>query len=117
MSDSILIRPIERPDYAGWRPLWDGYNEFYGRVGGAALPEEITSTTWERFFNPGEPVRAFVAVHEDRIVGRGVLGNVFRDDVDALGFEPRGKDSRSALAADREDVVLVLPLGPLIAFP
>lgn len=69
MSDSILIRPIERPDYAGWRPLWDGYNAFYGRVGATALPEEITSTTWERFFTPDEPVRAFVAIHEDRVVG------------------------------------------------
>lgn len=69
MSDSILIRAIERPDYEGWRPLWDGYNAFYGRVGETALPEVITSATWERFFDPGEPVRAFVAVHDDRIVG------------------------------------------------
>ena len=69
MSDSILVRPIERPDYAGWRPLWDGYNAFYGRVGETALHESITSATWERFFSPDEPVRAFVALHQDRIVG------------------------------------------------
>ena len=34
------IRAIRRADYDGWRPLWDGYNAFYGpqrrhRVGGA----------------------------------------------------------------------------------
>jgi GNAT superfamily N-acetyltransferase len=69
MSDSVLIRAIARSDYEGWRPLWDGYNEFYGRVGETALPEEITSATWERFFDPGEPVQAFVAIHENRIVG------------------------------------------------
>jgi hypothetical protein len=50
MRDSILVRPIERPDYAGWRPLWDGYNAFYGRVGETALAESITAATWERFF-------------------------------------------------------------------
>ena len=65
----IEIRPIERDDYAGWRPLWDGYNAFYERVGPTALPEEITSATWERFFKPDEPVRAFVAEHQGRIVG------------------------------------------------
>jgi GNAT superfamily N-acetyltransferase len=69
MRDSILVRPIERPDYEGWRPLWDGYNAFYGRVGETALPELITSTTWERFFSPDEPVRAFVALYQDQIVG------------------------------------------------
>lgn len=55
MRDSIHVRPVERPDYEGWRPLWDGYNAFYGRVGETALPESITSTTWERFFSPDEP--------------------------------------------------------------
>jgi GNAT superfamily N-acetyltransferase len=69
MRDSILVRPVEQSDYEGWRPLWDGYNAFYGRVGETALPEVITSTTWERFFNPDEPVRAFVALYQDQIVG------------------------------------------------
>ncbi len=63
------IRPVTRDDYAQWRPLWDGYNAFYGRSGAAALPEEITACTWERFFNPIEPVFALVAVRDSRIVG------------------------------------------------
>src|SRR5262245_9468733 len=65
----IQIRPIEHDDYVGWRPLWDGYNAFYGRAGETALPEKITSATWERFFNPAEPVHAFVALSQHRIVG------------------------------------------------
>ena len=69
MHEEILVRPIEKTDYAGWRPLWNGYNAFYERVGPTALPEQITAATWDRFFNPAEPVHAFVALHQDRIVG------------------------------------------------
>jgi GNAT superfamily N-acetyltransferase len=69
MPSSILVRPIARGDYAAWRPLWDGYNAFYGREQETALPEEITAATWERFFTPSEPVRAFVAEWEGRVVG------------------------------------------------
>jgi len=63
------VRPVERADYPGWRPLWDGYNAFYGRAGGTALSEQITSATWERFFDADEPVHAFVAEQEGRVVG------------------------------------------------
>ena len=65
----ISTRPIERADYEAWRPLWDGYNAFYGRAGKTALPEDITAETWERFFTAGEPVRAIVAEYENRLVG------------------------------------------------
>jgi GNAT superfamily N-acetyltransferase len=66
---NITIRPIRREDQPGWRPLWDGYNAFYGRTGPTALPEEITRQTWERFFDASEPVHAFVAEEASRIVG------------------------------------------------
>jgi len=69
MSTSILTRPVERSDYGAWRPLWDGYNAFYGRVGETALPEEMTSATWERFFTVAEPVGAFVAEYQSQVVG------------------------------------------------
>jgi len=68
-QSSITIRPLRPDDYAGWRPLWDGYNAFYGREGRTALPESITAKTWERFLDPHEPVHAVVAVEGDRIVG------------------------------------------------
>jgi GNAT superfamily N-acetyltransferase len=69
MDHDIHVRPIERTDYEGWRPLWDGYNAFYGRAGETALPEAITAATWERFFSPDEPVGAFVAERQGRVAG------------------------------------------------
>src|SRR5262249_28662959 len=65
----VTVRAVERADYDGWRPLWDGYNAFYERVGPTALPENITAATWERFFNDAEPMHAFVATLDGRIVG------------------------------------------------
>jgi GNAT superfamily N-acetyltransferase len=65
----MLIRPIRQADHDGWRPLWDGYNAFYGRSAATALPEPITRATWERFFDPHEPVRALVAEDAGRLVG------------------------------------------------
>jgi len=69
MTEVILVRPIERTDYAAWRPLWDGYNRFYGRHGPTALPEPITEATWERFFSSEEPVYALVAAEDGRVTG------------------------------------------------
>lgn len=69
MSEVILVRPIERTDYADWRPLWDGYNYFYGRHGSSALPEIISERTWARFFSPEEPVHALLAEQDGRVVG------------------------------------------------
>lgn len=68
-DDRLQIRAIRRADYDEWRPLWDGYNAFYGRSGATALAEPITRTTWERFFDPTEPVHALVAEREGRVVG------------------------------------------------
>jgi GNAT superfamily N-acetyltransferase len=65
----VVVRTVRREDYARWRPLWDGYNAFYGREGATALAGEITAATWERFFDTDEPVHALVAEHEGRVVG------------------------------------------------
>ena len=69
MTDPTVIRPIELSDHEAWLPLWDGYNAFYQRVGPTALPEEITRSTWERFFAATEPVHAIVAEHQGEVVG------------------------------------------------
>lgn len=66
MTDSCRIRAIERHDCPQWRPLWDGYNAFYGRSGPTALPEPIAAATWGRFFDPAEPVHARVAEQAGR---------------------------------------------------
>ena len=78
-----VVRPIEREDYGAWRPLWDGYNAFYGRAGNTALPEEITAATWERFFTPGEPVRALVAESGGAVAG--IVHYVFHRSTSRLG--------------------------------
>jgi len=69
VSERPTIRPILRSDYTHWRPLWDGYNAFYGRSGSTALHEDITQATWERFFDASEPVKAIVAEESGRLVG------------------------------------------------
>jgi len=67
---TMQIRPLQATDRAAWQPLWDGYNAFYGRAGGTALPAEITDTTWARFLDAAEPIHALVAVDDaGRLLG------------------------------------------------
>ena len=69
MHQRALTRPVRQQDYPAWKPLWDGYNAFYGRKDETALPDEITQTTWQRFFDPAEPVFALVAERQGQVVG------------------------------------------------
>jgi len=69
MPDALLVRPLERNDFAAWQPLWDGYNAFYGRAGPTALDPAITQATWQRFFDPQEPVHALVAQSGGQLAG------------------------------------------------
>jgi GNAT superfamily N-acetyltransferase len=69
MTADLIVRPVARQDYDAWLPLWNGYNEFYGRVGPTALPAEVTRQTWARFFDAYEPVHALVAQSGGRLVG------------------------------------------------
>ena len=69
MQDSVAIRDIALCDYDRWLPLWSGYNAFYGRSGASALPPNITAMTWQRFFDPHEPVNALVAERGDELLG------------------------------------------------
>lgn len=69
MTSPLRIRPIEQTDFPGWTPLWDGYNAFYGRHGETALAPEITQITWQRFFDPAEPVFALVAERDGKLCG------------------------------------------------
>lgn len=65
----LIVRPAVRADHDQWLPLWDGYNEFYGRSGATALAPEITAATWERFFDPYEPMFALVAEQDGALLG------------------------------------------------
>lgn len=69
MSKELIVRSVTREDFARWLPLWNGYNEFYGRSGATALPDEITRTTWSRFFDAYEPVHALVAEEGGELAG------------------------------------------------
>jgi GNAT superfamily N-acetyltransferase len=69
MPDTPLIRPVTRADFAQWLPLWQGYNEFYGRSAETALPDEITQMTWGRFFDAYEPMHALVAEDNGQLIG------------------------------------------------
>ena len=84
MAADLVIRPIARGDYDAWRPLWDGYNVFYGRSGPTALAEAITATTWERFFDAGEPVHALVAERDGRLIG--LVHYLFHRSTTAIGL-------------------------------
>jgi GNAT superfamily N-acetyltransferase len=69
MAAGIEIRPVRPSDHDAWLPLWDGYNEFYGRAGATALDPKITESTWGRFFDPAEAVFALVADAGDSLEG------------------------------------------------
>jgi GNAT superfamily N-acetyltransferase len=66
---SARIRPVQQQDLAAWKPLWVGYIALSGRRGATALPARITEVTWNRFFDPAEPVFALVAEAAGKLVG------------------------------------------------
>jgi hypothetical protein len=65
----LAICEPQPTDFAAWSVLWEGYNRFYERSGPTALPETVTQTTWRRFFNPDEPMHAFVAELDGELIG------------------------------------------------
>jgi GNAT superfamily N-acetyltransferase len=83
MANEPLIRDVAPADYDQWLPLWNGYNAFYKRVGPTALPMEVTSMTWARFFDAYEPVHALVADLDGRLVG--ITHYIFHCNTTMLG--------------------------------
>jgi len=69
LSAGIEIRAARPADFVAWLPLWDGYNAFYERHGPSALPDNITRTTWARFFDAYEPIHALVAERDGDLIG------------------------------------------------
>ncbi|WP_430392028.1 N-acetyltransferase family protein [Dyella sp. 20L07] len=69
MNSPLRIRPVMADDFFAWKPLWDGYNAFYGRSGTTALPDAITQATWSRFLDELEPVHAIVAERDGQLLG------------------------------------------------
>jgi GNAT superfamily N-acetyltransferase len=69
MAGPLIIRPVDRGDRSAWRSLFEGYNAFYGRAGSTALAVEIYDATWDRIFDPAEPVYALVAERDGQLIG------------------------------------------------
>lgn len=69
VSDEVTIRAVAKDDFPRWKPLWDGYNAFYGRSGPTALPAAVTDMTWSRFFDAYEPMHAMVAERSGMLLG------------------------------------------------
>jgi GNAT superfamily N-acetyltransferase len=56
----MIIRPAARDDFDQWLPLWLGYCAFYDRT----PADNVTTTTWQRFFDHYEPVHCLVAADQ-----------------------------------------------------
>jgi len=69
VNERVTIRAAVKDDLPRWKPLWDGYNAFYGRAGDTALAPEITHMTWSRFFDAYEPMHAIVAEGSGGLLG------------------------------------------------
>lgn len=61
----LTIRPLAESDRAAWEPLWQGYLTFYK----SALPATVTEKTWRRFMDSAEPMRAWGAFDDGKLLG------------------------------------------------
>ena len=66
----IRVRAAREDEYATWMPLWRGYQAFYK----VDIAEDVSRSTWQRFFDPAEPMHCdFVEV--DGVV-RGLVHSI-----------------------------------------
>jgi GNAT superfamily N-acetyltransferase len=106
VNEKLVIRPVLQEDFPQWKPLWDGYNAFYGHKDATALPDAITQMTWSRFFDAYEPVHALVAERDGQLLGlahylfhrstTSIAPNCYLQDL-FTGFAERGKGVGRAL--------------------
>lgn len=84
MATNLIIRPVTPTDYQQWLTLWDGYNAFYKRSGPNGLSDEITQTTWQRFFDESEPIHALVAESDGKLLG--LVHYLYHRSTSAIGL-------------------------------
>jgi ribosomal protein S18 acetylase RimI-like enzyme len=65
MSTTLQVRPVADADFAGWRAMWEGYQQFYK----VSFPDDAVRRTWARLLDPAEPMFGAVAVQDGRVVG------------------------------------------------
>ena len=61
----ITVRTLRDTDKPDWSRLWAGYQAFYR----TEIPEAASERAWRRFADPREPMAAYGAFVEDRLVG------------------------------------------------
>lgn len=64
-KQNIQVTPAQYQDYQQWLAYWLAYQEFYK----VNLSNEVTQTTWQRFFDDAEPVYCAVAKVGDKVLG------------------------------------------------
>jgi GNAT superfamily N-acetyltransferase len=64
-ESEIIVRALRPTDREQWLPIWRGYHLFYNNN----PSEEVTCTTFARFFDEAEPVHALVAERAGRLIG------------------------------------------------
>ncbi|MGA2951828.1 MAG: GNAT family N-acetyltransferase [Caulobacteraceae bacterium] len=113
MTTPIIIRPLNRDDRGPWETLWEGYNAFYGRLGPTALPQQITDITWQRIFDPAEPVHALVAESDGQLLG--LTHYLFHRSTTALALSCYLQDLFTSEAARGQGVGRALIEGVYVA--
>jgi GNAT superfamily N-acetyltransferase len=63
---TICVRAARDDEFAAWMPLWRGYQAFYK----VDIADEVSRITWQRFFDPAEPM------HCDLIEVDGVVSGL-----------------------------------------
>jgi GNAT superfamily N-acetyltransferase len=57
----VKIRPLEQLDWDAWKPLWDGYLNFYRQ----SLEPEVTAETFRRLCARADGMRGLLALSGD----------------------------------------------------
>lgn len=65
VNSSAQIRPVEAADFAAWRALWQGYQQFYA----VSFDDAAVRRTWARLLDPAEPMFAAIALRDGLVLG------------------------------------------------
>lgn len=61
----LIVSPVMEQDFVQWLAYWLNYQQFYQ----VELSEQVTATTWARFFDATSPVHCAVARQGDKVLG------------------------------------------------
>lgn len=61
----ITVDWIKQDEFEQWLPFWKAYQEFYH----VDLSDDITDSTWHRFFDTNQPMFCAVAKEGDKVLG------------------------------------------------